>query len=98
MILISIAAFAMHSLVVLRSINFFVAKQSSRDQDKAIVAALGVLSFLYLGSQVYTAFTDPNILMTTRVSLRVGFDAALGFVMFATVVDKAEVRQSRAAH
>lgn len=95
MILISLIAFAVHAIVVARSTHFFMAGVACRDADKAIVAAVGALSALYILSQVYTVISDPNALMTPRVSLRVGFDAAVAFLFYAVAHEKLDTVKCR---
>ena len=98
MILITLVAFAIHSIVVLRAVAFFFGGNDSRDTDKAIIAGIGVLSALFVASQVYTVLTDPNAVFLARVTLRTGYDAAAAFIFFCVVHNTTEARDRRGEH
>lgn len=95
MVLITLAAFAIHCIVILRTLKFFAGGSDARDGDKAIVAGVGVLSALFVASQLYTAGADPLAFFSNRVTLRTGFDASVAFIFLCVVVNLVDAHERR---
>lgn len=99
MVFISIIALAVHVLVAIRAFMFIRASHGFRDTDRALVAGAGALSALFVVAQLYTGLTDPQVFLSTRAVIRVGFDASVAIVFLCIVhhVSDACDRRERAS-
>ena len=74
-----------HVLVILRGAKFFWHWENTRDDDRAIVISVLVMSALFILAQGYTAATDPAYILGSSNALRIGFDAASGLIFLSVV-------------
>lgn len=74
-----------HVLVILRGAKFFWYWENTRDDDRAIVISVLVMSVLFILAQGYTAATNPTYILDSSNALRIGFDAASGLIFLSVV-------------
>lgn len=76
MLILTIASFILHAVVIYKGFGFFRLDKRCRDTDKSVVATLMAASIVFILMQLFTWISTPWGLVSFSIveSLRYGFD------------------------
>lgn len=86
MILISVLSLTVHLLILAKAVQFFLGYgRACRDQDKHMVAAISMLSMVFVVAYVMSVFRDNALTAITDIPLLVAHNLAVSVILLGHI-------------